>query len=151
MLKLLICVAFKILTTFFARATFVSKFFFTTGKWQTIKIINLQHITLICINSFVFIFQCILMYYCYFRLIRLLNASNCSIVTFYFNGFIHELFFLFKNASWYKYLARSNRAFWECYHEFIDFLFDHMLQMHFIYYLTTNNDFVFAIYDTFLR
>ena len=93
----------------------------------------------ICIIYFVFIFQCILMYY-YFRFIRLLNASNCSIITISFNGFIHELFFLFKNASWYKYLARSNRAFWECYHEFIDFLFDHMLQMHFIYYLTTNNN-----------
>ena len=34
----------------------------------------------ICINYFIFIFQCILMYY-YFRFIRLLNASNCSIIT----------------------------------------------------------------------
>ena len=44
-----------------------------------------------CINYFIFIFQCILVYY-YFRFIRLLNASNCSIITFSFIDFIHELF-----------------------------------------------------------
>ena len=83
LLQLLIWVAFKFLTIFFARATFI----------------NLQHPTHnsdIFINYFVFIFQCVLMFY-YFRL--LLNASNCFIITFSFNGFIHELFFLFKNAS----------------------------------------------------
>ena len=46
----------------------------------------------ICINYFVFIFQCILMFF-YFWFIRLLNANNCSIITFSFNDFIHELFF----------------------------------------------------------
>ena len=153
LLQLLICMALKFSRHFLPELLLFQNFFFTTGKWQTIKIMNLQHMTLICINYFVFIFQCILMYYYYFRLIRLLNASNCSIVTFYFNGFIHELFFLFKNASWYKYLARSKRAcaFWEFYHGLIDFLFDYMLQMHSIKYLTTKNNVVFVIYGTFLR
>ena len=64
----------------------------------------------ICIDYFVFIFQCVLMFY-YVRFVRLLNASNCFITTFSFNDFIHELFFLFKNACWYKYLVRSNRVF----------------------------------------
>ena len=45
-----------ILTTFFARATFVSKIFFTTVKWQTIKIVNLQHITLIFVLIILFSF-----------------------------------------------------------------------------------------------
>ena len=49
----------------------------------------------------------------YFRFIKLLNVSNCFIITFSFNDFIHELFFLFKNDYWYKHLARSNIAFWE--------------------------------------
>ena len=66
----------------------------------------------ICIDYFVFIFQCVLMFY-YVRFVRLLNASNCFITTFSFNDFIHELFFLFKNACWYKLLARSNIALWE--------------------------------------
>ena len=130
LLQLLICVAFKILTTFFARATFVSKVFLYHRSMANHKDYESPaHDSDICIIYFVFIFQCILMYY-YFRFIRLLNASNCSRITFSFNHFIHKLFFLFKNASWYKYLARSNRAFWECYHVLIDLLFDHMLQMH---------------------
>ena len=36
----------------------------------------------------------------------------------------------------------SNRVFWECYHGLINFLFDHMLQMHSIQHLTTNNNFI---------
>ena len=48
----------------------------------------------------------------HFRFTRLLNASNCFIITFSFNDFIHELTFLFKDAIWYKYLGRSNNVFW---------------------------------------
>ena len=36
----------------------------------------------IFINHFIFIFQCILMYYHYFRFISLPNASNCPIIKF---------------------------------------------------------------------
>ena len=54
---------------------------------------NLSNVDVLCIID-----VDVLMYY-YFRFIRLPNASKCSIVTFYFNDFIHELFFLFKNAS----------------------------------------------------
>ena len=39
----------------------------------------------ICINYFVSIFPCVLMFY-YFRFIRLLNANNCFIITFSFKG-----------------------------------------------------------------
>ena len=36
----------------------------------------------ICISHFIFIFQCILMYYHYFRFISLPNASNCPVIKF---------------------------------------------------------------------
>ena len=62
------------------------------------------------------------MFWCFtiFVLLGLLglNASNYFIIMFSFNGFVHELkdvffvFFLFKDVSWYKYLARSNRVSW---------------------------------------
>ena len=54
----------------------------------------LTHNSVSCINYFVSIFQCILMFL-YFRFIRSLNASNCFIITFSFTDFIHGLNFLF--------------------------------------------------------
>ena len=49
----------------------------------------------------------------YFRFIRLLTKRKQLFYDhFSFNDFIHELTFLFKDASWY--LSRSNKAFLEC-------------------------------------
>ena len=56
LLRLLICVAFKILTIFLPELPFFQNFFFTTGKWQTIKIMNLYHITLIFVLIILFLF-----------------------------------------------------------------------------------------------
>ena len=49
-------------------------------------------------KSNITILQCFLMFF-YFRFIRLLNASNCFIIMFSCNDFIHELTFLFKDAG----------------------------------------------------
>ena len=114
LLQLLICVAFQFLTISFARATFVPNFFlFFTGQWETKDYESPTHNSDIIINYFVFIFQCVLMFY-HFWFIRLLNTSNCFIITFSLNDFIHELTFLLKDAIWDKYLVRSKRASWEC-------------------------------------
>ena len=88
-------------------------FFFFTGQWETKDYESPTHNSDIIINYFVFIFQCVLMFY-HFWFIRLLNTSNCFIITFSLNDFIHELTFLLKDAIWDKYLVRSKRASWEC-------------------------------------
>ena len=108
----------------FCPSYFCSKFFsFFTGQWETKDYESPTHNSDIIINYFVVFFQCVLMFY-HFWFIRLLNTSNCFIITFSLNDFIHELTFLLKDAIWDKYLVRSKRASWECWFEFIDFLSD---------------------------
>ena len=103
-------------------------YFFIMGKWQTINYEPSTHNSVICINYFVSIFHYVLISY-YFQFIRLLNASNCFMIMFSFNDFIHKLTFLFKDTSWYKYLTQSNRAFLECYYGLFGFLFDQLPQV----------------------
>ena len=107
--------AFNFFTISFAWATF--KLFM--GTWKTLQIMKLQHNSDFCNNYFVSFFLMFLAVFYYYLLIdfwfiRLLNTSNHFIIMFSFNDFIHKFSFLFKDASWSKYLVCSNTMVWRC-------------------------------------
>ena len=103
----------------------------------------------ICIYYSVPIFQYVLMFH-YFQFIRLLNARNCFIITFSFNNFIHELTVWFKDASWYKYLAHRNGLFLGVsMGSWVFFIW--IPQVHSIWFLTADNNFIFVKYGIFIR